>query len=270
MDVLHTRSDRLATDLLDFALTSPRGPGLQRRPHRGVLRTVRWPPQLDLGLTFACLIDLAGQERLSIDASGSLVVAGVAPTGSPALDLLLRRIAEAGREAPPSSWVWRLRREVANAVLADAVARGQLSAGHHRPRGWGPVGYEPANRAGADQLHAEARRVMRGESQDRRATALCILCVATPLRQLLPPSHESGVLQLLARTRVARAVAYLGSAPRGPQRKSVCRHIEQLPHSAVADAFGHGAIRLGISTVGDVTALIPQVAFGAGPGGGAG
>jgi hypothetical protein len=265
MDALLARSDRLASELLDFAFASPHGPALKHGPRQGVAaRTVRWPPQLDLALTFACLIDLAGAERLSIDASGSLFVSDVTSTGSPAHDLLLRRVAEAGGGCPPHRWVWRLRREVASAVLADAVGNGDLSVGG-RPRHPGPAEHVPTDRAGADELHVEVRRVMLGESQDPRATALFVLCVATPLRELLPARRESGLLHWLGRTEVGRQVAYqLGVAAAGPRRAWLHRSIEQLPPSAVADAFGPGAARVGISTMGDVIALIPQVSWGPG------
>jgi hypothetical protein len=277
MEVLDTRSDRLATDrlatdrvatdllatdLLALALTTPGGPALRRRPLRRVLRTVRWPPHLDLALTFACLIDLAGEGRVRTDASGSLVVDDAAPTGSPAHDLLLRRIADGGSGTTPSDYVWTLRREVANGVLADAVARGQVSGGHHGPRRHRPVTSEPSR---ADRLQAEVRRVIRGEALDQRATALFILCMTTPVRGLLPASRSRGALQHIRRMAVVREVAYLGGAAQGgPRRRSLCRRLEQLPPAVVADAFGPGAARLGIATVGDVTASIPQVSFGVG------
>jgi hypothetical protein len=262
MDVLHAHRLGLATELLDFAFASPHGPALKRRPRRGAVAcTVRWPPQLDLALTFACLIDLAGEERLTIDASGLLSVSDVTLTGSRAHDLILRRVAEAGSGALPGSWVWALRREVAHAVLADAVVSGELSAGG-RPRHWEPAGRERTVRAGADGPHTEVRRVMRGESRDPRALALFILCVATPLREFLPSSLGTGSSRPLGRTEVGRWVVFLlGGAAGGPSSKSLNRSIEQLPPSAVADAFGPGAARLGIVTVDDVTAMIPQVSW---------
>jgi hypothetical protein len=259
---------RLVPDLLLFALGSPRGPVLRKRPRQDRVRTARWPMNLDSAITFACLVDLAGEGRLGLDGSGRLSVGEGVLTGSPAHDLLLRQLlAEPEGVTLPTS-LWRFRREVAEAALVDLLARGELvpcRAGtlDRRER------YELNDRGAVERLRGEVRRVTGGESHDPRANAMLLLCVAAGMRQLLPRGREPDPFHLSD-----GAAAALGTLA-APSSRTGCaavasafrRAMKLGPDTPVAAGLGPGAAALGITTLGDLAACLPRLEVAGSSGG---
>jgi hypothetical protein len=249
---------RLVPELLLFALGSPRGPVLRPRPHRSTVRTARWPLNLDSAITFACLVDLAGEGRIGLEGSGCLSVGEGALTGSPAHDVLLRRLLAEPEGVSVSTSLWRFRREVAEAALVDLLAHGELvpcRAGtlDRRQR------YELSDRPAVERLRGEVRLVMGGQSHDPRANAMLLLCVAAAMRDLLPRGLEPGPFHL--RDGAAAAIGSV-AAPGDRTGRGVAsalrRRVKLGPDAPVAAALGPGAAALGIRTIGDIAASFPR------------
>ncbi|GAA2665517.1 MULTISPECIES: GPP34 family phosphoprotein [Actinosynnema] len=148
-------------------------------------------PILGYGVTGALLTELVLAGRVDL-ADKKVVVTDPTPTGEPAVDALLARLAEADKPRKPQQWMHKLYKESTTKVLDGLVERGVVRREAAKvllvfptTRYPTPDGRQPALEADA---RARLRAALEGDGPvDERTAALCALIgAARQERKVLP------------------------------------------------------------------------------------
>ncbi|MFC7981292.1 GPP34 family phosphoprotein [Streptomyces sp. NPDC057336] len=142
--------------------------------------------QSEFMISSASVLELALADRVRVEGD-RLVVSDPTPTGVPALDEALARIAGADEPKDVQAWIFELRAEAVAGARRGLLDKGVIR--EERTRRWGifPTSRYPEADGSAEALvrRGLAAVVLEGEEPDARTAALVVLLHAGGLRSLV-------------------------------------------------------------------------------------